>query len=59
MLSLFLYNGPCSIHVGVLGEEFVEIDGLGVHVDLPGEEADGFGEAADRVNIRLTRGFES
>ena len=39
-------------HVGVLGEEFVEIDGLGVHVDLPGEEADGLGEAADRIDIQ-------
>jgi len=39
------------LHVGVLGEEFVEIDGLGVHVDLPGEEADGLGQAADRIDI--------
>ena len=37
---------------GMLGEEFVEIDGLGVHVDLPGEEADGRGEAADRIDIQ-------
>ena len=40
------------VHVGMLGEEFVEIDGLGVHVDLPGEEADGLGEAADRIDIQ-------
>jgi len=40
------------LHVGVLGEEIVEIDGRGVHVDLPGEEADGFGEAADRIDIQ-------
>jgi hypothetical protein len=38
--------------VGVLGEEIVEIDGLGVPVDLPGEEADGFGEAADRIDVQ-------
>ena len=40
------------VHVGVLGEEIVEINGFGVHVDLPGEEADGFGEAADRIDIQ-------
>ena len=38
--------------MGVLGEEIVEIDGLGVHVDLPGEEAVGLGEAADRIDIQ-------
>ena len=39
-------------HVGVLGEEFVEIDGLGIHVDLSGEETDGLGEAAYRIDIQ-------
>src|SRR5271154_3604905 len=35
----------------MLGEEFVEVDRLRVHVDLAGEKADGLGQAADRIDI--------
>ena len=35
----------------MLGEEFLEINRLGVHIDLTGKEAHGFSQAADRIDI--------
>ena len=34
-----------------LAEDLVEVDGLRVDVELAGEEADGLGQAADRIDI--------
>ena len=39
------------VHVGMLGEVLVEVDGFGVHVDLAREEAHGLGQAAHRMDI--------
>ena len=36
----------------MLGEELLEVDRLGVHVELAGEEADRLGQAADRVDVQ-------
>ena len=35
------------LHVGELAEDLVQVDGLGLDVELSGEEADGLGEAGD------------
>ena len=32
-------------------EDLVEVDGLGIHVDLAGEEADRLGQTADRIDV--------
>jgi hypothetical protein len=37
--------------VGELAEDLVEVDGLGLDVELPGEEADGLGEAGDGEDV--------
>ena len=39
------------VRVGMLGEQLVEIDGLRVHVNLSGQEADGFSQAADGIDV--------
>ncbi len=35
----------------MLGEQFLEVNRLRVHVNLSGEEADGFSQAADRIDV--------
>jgi hypothetical protein len=40
------------VQVGMLSEQFLEVDRLWIHVDLSGKETHGFSQAADRIDIQ-------
>ena len=45
-------SGSRRIHVGMLREELLEVDRLGVHLELAGEEAGRLGQRAHRVGVQ-------